>query len=250
MRNRKFAFFSAAVCVAVAVFLVLPLVRCCIPRGEETSAPRNSEGSGSSTQQALIKVEPLCQYPLLPTGCESAAAVMVLNFYGDSVDMETFADVWLPKSSDFYTYMGEDFGPDPEKTFVGDPFTDYGYGCYAPVIAQSINTNSRVCNAYTVIGKEFSFLLSQYIDKGMPVLVWATTDMKASRKGASWTLPQGESFTWISGEHCLVLTGYDKDYCYFNDPLSGERKRYKISLAEKRYNELGKQALVITEKNG
>ena len=248
MRSRRYAVASAVVCVIIAVFLVLPLVRCCIRNDKEDFTPENGDVVESGMQEELIDVEPLCQYPLLPTGCESVSAVMVLNFYGDSVDMETFAKHWLPKNSDFYTYEGEDFGPDPEKTFAGDPFTAYGYGCYAPVIAQSINNNSSNCNAYTVIGKDLSFVLSEYIDKGMPVLVWATMDMTPVKKGQSWTTPEGEEFIWTSGEHCLVLVGYDEKYCYFNDPLSGELTKYKRTLSEKRYNEMGKQAVVITHK--
>lgn len=247
MRNRKYAFAVTLVCVIIVVFFVLPLVRCCIRNDKEDFTPKNGDVVEMGTQE-VISVEPLCQYPLLPTGCESACAVMVLNFYGESVDMETFASLWLSKSSDFYTYKGENFGPDPNKAFAGDPFTSYGYGCYAPVIAQSINDNSNDCNAYTVIGKGFDFLLSEYIDKGMPVLVWATMDMTPMKKGDKWITPEGEEFVWTSGEHCLVLIGYDDEYCYFNDPLSGELTKYKKSLSEKRYNEMGKQAVVITKK--
>ncbi len=247
MRSRRYAFASAVVGVIVIVFLVLPLVRCCIRDDKENFTPHN--GVVVETSPSVnIEVAPLCQYPLLPTGCESVSAVMVLNFYGDLVDMETFASQWLPKNSDFYTYKGEDFGPDPSKAFAGDPFTTYGYGCYAPVIAQSINDNSNVCDAYTVIGKGFDFLLSEYIDNGMPVLVWATMDMAPVKKGDKWITPEGEHFVWTSGEHCLVLTGYDEDYCYFNDPMSGELTKYKRTLSEKRYNEMGKQAVVITRK--
>lgn len=247
MRNRRYAFASSLVFILIVVFLVLPLVRCSVRSDTEKYKHKNGDTVETGTQE-IIQVKTLCQYPLLPTGCESTAAVMVLNYYGDNVDMETFAGEWLSKSSDFYTYMGEDYGPDPNKVFVGDPFTAYGYGCYAPVIADCINENSRVCNAYTVIGKDFSFLLSEYVDKGMPVLLWATMDMTPIKRGAEWILPQGENFVWKSGEHCLVLVGYDDKYCYFNDPLSGTIVRYKISLAEKRYNEMGKQAVVVTLK--
>ena len=80
------------------------------------------------------------------------------------------------------------------------------------------------------------------------MLLWATMDMTPVKRGVEWILPQGEDFVWKSGEHCLVLVGYDDKYCYFNDPLSGTIVRYKISLAEKRYNEMGKQAVVVTLK--
>ena len=59
----------------------------------------------------------------------------------------------------------------------------------------------------------------------------------------------GDTYTWISGEHCLVLVGYDKDKYYFNDPYKNHGLiGYQKSLVEKRFEELGKQSLVILEK--
>lgn len=51
----------------------------------------------------LIDVPNICQYPSLPTGCESAAAAMVLQYHGCSVTAEDFADRWLERSDDFYS---------------------------------------------------------------------------------------------------------------------------------------------------
>ena len=56
----------------------------------------------AAAEEKLIPVPALCQFPTLPTGCEAAAAVMVLAYYGESVDMETFAASWLAKASGFY----------------------------------------------------------------------------------------------------------------------------------------------------
>ena len=58
----------------------------------------------------------------------------------------------------------------------------------------------------------------------------------------------GSYYTWTAGEHCLLLTGYDKDYYYFNDPWTNARTRYSKSLVNTRYNELGKQAVVMVKK--
>ena len=64
-----------------------------------------------------------------------------------------------------------------------------------------------------------------------------------------WYLQEdGSLFQWIGREHCLVLTGYDNQYYYFNDPLSGKVK-YAKSLVETRFSQLGKQSLVIYESS-
>lgn len=44
------------------------------------------------------------------------------------------------------------------------------------------------------------------------------------------------------------VNGYDKDYYYFNDPWTNARTRYSKSLVNTRYNELGKQAVVMVKK--
>ena len=71
--------------------------------------------------------------------------------------------------------------------------------------------------------------------------------MNPSYAGTSWILENGEGwFSWKSGEHCLVLVGYDDNYYYFNDPYSAEQVvRWDRQLAQIRYEELGSQALVI-----
>ena len=72
--------------------------------------------------------------------------------------------------------------------------------------------------------------------------------MKESKAGRSWYLQDGSYFTWIAGEHCLVLTGYNKEYYFLNDPQSGTTVAYPKATVEKRYNELGRQAVYICRK--
>ncbi|MEI3266162.1 MAG: C39 family peptidase [Frisingicoccus sp.] len=80
-------------------------------------------------------------------------------------------------------------------------------------------------------------MLERYIDKGTPVLFWACIDMKAPISGPEWTLlDSGETFTWISNEHCMLLVGYDEEGYYFNDPYEGHGLiRFPKQLVEKRH---------------
>ena len=72
--------------------------------------------------------------------------------------------------------------------------------------------------------------------------------MKESKRGRTWHFENGEKFTWISGEHCLVLVGYNEDFYYFNDPQSGSTVAHQKSIAEERFEELGSQAVYIYPK--
>lgn len=192
-----------------------------------------------------IDVPTLCQYPELPTGCEATAATMVLQYYGVSVSAEEFAGTWLECNSSFYSENGKEYGPDPNKVFAGDPFSLYSYGCYARPIVNAINRNSTECSAEIISGRSLERLCKDYIDHEKPLLIWATMEMKESYEGRSWYLQNGPKFTWIAGEHCLVLVGYDSNHYYLNDPMTGSTISYPKALVEKRYAELGKQAILI-----
>ncbi len=184
-----------------------------------------------------------------PTGCESASAVMLLRDAGYDTSIDTFIDTALDKGS-LYTSGGTLYGPHPDKAFIGDPRSSSGFGCYAPVITTALN---RILTggdkAVNITGTPISTLLTDYIDKGIPVGFWATINMIESTPGRQWIVPDtGELFTWKRNEHCLVLVGYDADYYYFNDPYKGNGlKAYARSTVEARYATMGYQAVVIEQ---
>ena len=238
----------------IILVLVLSVVLIFIFKDNNGGIPENSilvdESYVSTSENAdyLIYVPTLCQYPLLPTGCESTSAAMVLQYFGEDITPEHFASHWLECNSDFYTCDGIDYGPDPNSVFAGDPFSKYSYGCYAMPIAKAINRNSDKCYAVAIQGKSLSELCEEYIDKGSPVLVWATMDMMPSYEGKSWQTPHGNKFTWIAQEHCLVLVGYNDDFYFFNDPRTGTTVSYERSLSQQRYTELGSRSVVVFRK--
>lgn len=196
--------------------------------------------------QKLIDVPTISQYPDLPTGCESVAATMVLQYYGENIKAGEFVISWLKYSEKFYTANGKKYGPDPNKVFAGNPFTKTSYGCYADPIVNAINSNSLYCKAQKITNKSLEELCAEYIDNNKPLLIWATMNMKESYLGNSWYLEDGSLFTWIAQEHCLVLVGYNKDYYIFNDPLSGSVVAYQKRIVEKRFSDLNSQAVYIS----
>lgn len=196
-------------------------------------------------KEMFIEVPLICQYPTLPTGCEATSATMVLQYYGSEISAEEFAEQWLECSDEFYSDEGVLYGPDPNEIFVGSPFFEYGFGCFAPVIANAVNNNSDIYKAEVITDVDLETLCALYIAQERPLLIWATMGMDAIFDGDSWTLEDGTYYTWIAGEHCLVLVGYDEEYYYFNDPMYGSTVSYEKTLVEARFEEVGMQAVYI-----
>ncbi len=193
----------------------------------------------------LIDVPTLSQYPELPTGCESVAATMVLQYYGVDITPTEFVVSYLEYSENFYWINGDLYGPDPNKVFAGNPFTTDSYGCFAGPIVNAINGSSSNCKAQKITNKNLEELCTEYIDNDKPLLIWATMSMKESSQGKTWYLDDKTKFTWTAGEHCLVLVGYDDSYYFFNDPMSGSTVAYQKNIVEKRFAEMGNQAIYI-----
>ncbi|MBQ8683472.1 MAG: C39 family peptidase [Clostridia bacterium] len=211
-----------------------------------TDTPALSAETGSPQDAVLLAVPPLGQHPDYPTGCEVVCAAMALQFAGKGATVDELIDSHLPTSRDWYWYGGRFYGPDPNEVFCGDPRSEQSYGCVAPLIEKMLlsylGDNRQVINA---TGLSLSTLCTRYIDIGVPVLVWATVGMNPLTDGRSWILPDGSDFTWPTGEHCLLLIGYDGENYYFNDPTDGKRVAYVRITAEQRYEEMGRQALAV-----
>ncbi len=247
-------------CMALLAICSFQLISCATAPPEETAADvdfaitekeSETEQNESLPQteqiaETILEVPALCQYPTLPTGCEAVAAAMVLQYYGERVSAEEFARTWLECSRDFYSWDGMNFGPDPNLVFAGDPFSANSYGCFAGAITSAINRESKICVAKTIQGLSLPELCAEYIDNGKPLLVWATMSMKQSSPGNSWYLKNREKFTWIAGEHCLVLVGYNEGYYFFNDPMSGSTVAYQKHIVEARFEELSQQAVCVS----
>lgn len=213
----------------------------------QTAKPRpsvNIDTLGSHIIDAPI----LAQKPHFPSGCEAVSAVMLLNYWGETITPDRFIDDWLPKSTRFYTQNGRYYGPDPYKCYVGDPRTSQGYGCMAPVIERAINDYyGNQSPLQNVSGLTLPQLCKDYIANDQPVLVWVSIGMIEIYGSAQWYLEDGTLFTWPANEHCMLLVGYDDTYYYFNDPYTGKLKKYAHWICEDRFNTLGQQALVIVK---
>lgn len=185
-----------------------------------------------------------------PTGCESVSTVMLLKFLGYDMTVDEFIENYL-ELQDFEQKDGELYGPNPYECFCGSPYDDESFGCYAPVILKALE--KAIGDDYEIIdetGTPIGQLLKQYIDQGMPVIFWACINMREPITGPCWKLHgTGETFTWISNEHCMLLVGYDEEGYYFNDPYENNGViRYPKDVVEDRHAAQHSQAVGVRKK--
>lgn len=235
----------------------------------------------------FIDVPSLTQVEILPSGCESVSAVMALNYAGVDISVDAFISGYLPMSGE--PRIDEDdgslMGESPNEYYIGSPYSEFGYGCYSPVILKAINgvlSGTRTGNsdssrsgserrppagddvnaeatqdeadakpanydltAVDLSGSSLAQLCDEYIDNDIPVIIWATIQMKPVEGTVTWLMLSGEEFIWKSGEHCLLLVGYDDKCYYFNDPIEGKDVAYLRANVEQAYEELYKQAIAV-----
>lgn len=203
----------------------------------ESSIVNNDQEMLTISNSAYLDVKWIAQNPELPTGCEITSLTTVLQYYGYPVSKTTMASQYLEKG------WGSFF-----ETFIGDPFSENGYGCMALPIVNAANKyfTSNNINAYAqnVSGSEFTDLL-EYVAGGDPVVIWNTMYMEKPYISESWYY-NGELISWVAPEHCVVLIGYDMDKgeVYVSDPLEGIVTR-NMNLFAEYYEAVYSQAVVI-----
>lgn len=195
----------------------------------------------SVSDSHTIDVDYIYQEPELPTGCEITSLTMLLNYLGFDIDKTELSDNYL--KMDYMANVGFD------DAFIGNPRWDGGYGCFAPVIKDAadsyLNAQKSTYKAEDISGTSFTDLYS-YIDKDMPVVVWASMGLMEVEKRFCYYAQDGEEEYWYDNEHCMLLVGYDKTQNTVTaaDPLSG-LMIYNADRFEYIYDELEQQAVII-----
>ena len=185
----------------------------------------------------------------IPNGCECASAVMAMEQQGAAIDVLTFVNNFLPMGS----APSNGIGSDPGKVYVGDPRLTggLGWGCYPPVIVKAANSalDETKWEVKNETGSTLPALCTKYVDRGIPVVVWATTGMTSNVSKTNWVTPEGKKIEYNNRLHSLVLAGYDSTYYYFYDPQvrcsSYEYVAYPRGMTENAYDLLGKKAVAV-----
>ena len=189
-----------------------------------------------------LDFETVLQRPELPTGCEVTALDQTLQYFGFDIDKVELCEKFLEIDLDAFYSM--------DNAYVGDPYSEYGYGCNAPVITNTADDYFGYLGsdwkAHNITGADFKDLFYQ-IAEGRPVIVWVTLDlMDTDDPIFQYTSKSGDDMYFTNLQHCVTIYGYDKEekIIYTADPMKGNVE-YGMEQFERVYEDMGKQAVVL-----
>ncbi|WP_226671399.1 C39 family peptidase [Metabacillus litoralis] len=197
--------------------------------------------------EKMLDVPLVAQLPELPRGCEVTSLAMLLQYEGIEVDkMELAKNVKKDPTPKTIRHGVISFG-NPHDGFVGDmySFNNPGYGVYHRPIAELASTYlpNKIID---LTGNDFEEVI-KHINRDSPVWVIANTTFKTLPDSLfeTWETPTGKVKITYK-EHSVVVTGYDEQFIYFNDPLANEKNR-KIPKENfiAAWEQMGKQAIVV-----
>lgn len=189
---------------------------------------------GKAVETNLINMPYYNQKKRYPTGCEPVSAVMAMKYLGSSVSYEKYIAKYLKKGK----YPTK---TNPNKAFMGNPKSKSAWGCYQTPIINATKKATKKVKAKKSYEKSVDALAQKYIDCSKPVIIWGTVNMAPVKR----TIKLRCGVYWKSANHCLLLTGYDSEYYYFNDPLRSKNTRYSKSTVEKIFAKKDKRAVIF-----
>ncbi|MCA1032460.1 C39 family peptidase [Bacillus timonensis] len=174
----------------------------------------------------LLDAPIISQYPELPRGCEVTSLAMLLQYTGVNVDKMTLAKEIKKDPTPYKVRNKVIYFGNPNTGFVGDMYTkkNKGFGVYHGPVAE-LATQFSPIPIIDITGTSFDNVL-QYLSNGNPV--WVITNVKYKQLPDSyfetWKTPTG-IIKITYQEHSVLVTGYDDEYIYFNDPLTGTKNK-------------------------
>jgi uncharacterized protein YvpB len=185
----------------------------------------------------------VAQLPELPRGCEVTSLAMLLQSQGIDAGKMELAERVRKDTTDYQVINGRVFYGNPHLGFVGrmDNLKTAGYGVYHEPICALL---SEYLPAVDLTGCEFDDLL-YYPSLGLPVWIITNSTFKP--------LPETSFTTWQTDlgeievtyrEHSVLVTGYDGDKIYINDPLNNVKEADKGPFAAA-WEQMGRQAVGV-----
>lgn len=189
----------------------------------------------------INNIKTINQYSLgYPTGCESAALTVLLNYHNINVSISDVVKN-LKKGKKPYYENGILYGGNPYIEFVGNPKDSGSYGTYEKAIIDVANKyKSGIINA---TGSSLDEILA-IVEEDRPVLAWVSMNMAVLYVSRSWIHKEtGKKIKWIANEHALVIVGFNQNQVIVADSLSGSIKYFNRQVFENRYKAYGKRAV-------
>ncbi|MBB6455105.1 uncharacterized protein YvpB [Salirhabdus euzebyi] len=172
-------------------------------------------------ESIILNVPLISQLPELPRGCEVTSLAMMLQYKGIDVNKMELAN-----EIDKVPFLEDGLSGNPNDGFVGSMTTidQPGLGVYNEPIYELAEKYlpGKIKN---LSGKSFDAIYKALNDK-QPVWVinntWFTT--VPNEYWETWETATGKIDITYK-EHSVVITGYDEEFIYINDPLTHEKNR-------------------------
>ncbi|MEK4222681.1 C39 family peptidase [Bacillus sp. FSL W8-0116] len=204
--------------------------------------------STAKVKESVLLDSPLIpQLPELPRGCEVTSLAMLLQSAGVSVDKMELAKEVKKNPATYLVENGLIFFGDPDNGFVGDMYTlsKPGLGVYhKPILELANKYLPEGKKALDLTGADFEEL-KVHLSDGRPVWVIINTTYNKLPDSAfqTWHTESGKIKITYK-EHSVLVTGYDDQYVYFNDPLTNvKNQKAPIDSFEKAWVQMGRQAI-------
>lgn len=245
--------------LAILLIIVIIAIVCFASCGKQSAkADKPAPEIAGATQPVSYQISdvPVIVQDELKAGCEIYACTMLLQYYKFDIDESGFAYNYLITYPVLFSEEGDLYGPDMDAAYAGD--VRAGYGINARGLAKCMNNylkeQKSEYSAKALKDVPLEELCNKYILNDTPVMVWETTYMQEPYVKDTWivdfvdensTKKKGDTERWLQNEHCMVLVGYDDTNYYFCDSVAGKLAAYDKKLAEERYADMGKQAIVL-----
>ncbi|MEH7276478.1 C39 family peptidase [Neobacillus vireti] len=175
-------------------------------------------------ESVLLDVVLINQLPELRYGCEVTSLAMVLNHAGVKTDkMELYRSIKKDPDPITRAPNGDIISwGNPDEGFVGEMTgKQAGYAVFDKPMEALVN-QKLPGSAVNLTNQPFEKVLD-HVSAGYPVVVWTTGDYRLPDRWEQWNHGQQVIKTPLD-LHAVVLVGYNANYVYLNDPLSGKKQ--------------------------
>lgn len=177
-------------------------------------------------EKVLLDAPIIKQYPELPRGCEVTSLAMLLQYQGIKTNKMELASKIKKDSTPFRNENGIIYWGSPNNGFIGDmySYSNPGYGVYHEPIRE-LAEEFLPGQIVDLTGRNFAELKT-YLSLDIPIWVITNTTYKKLPNTAfqTWKTPNGEVRITFK-EHSVLITGYDEESIYFNDPITGMKNK-------------------------
>lgn len=163
--------------------------------------------------------------------CESSAASMVANFYRIPLSEEAISKA-LPRDEN------PNLGFRGRLDGVPGGLTDYGV--YAAPIREVLAANGLEAT-YVEDGLDG---IRRALAREHPVIAWVTYRLRVEQP-VEIRLSTGQEVKMVNYEHTVVVTGYNQEGFWVNDPFDGREYFYKSADFERSFGYLDNMALEV-----